>query len=436
MDLLHLKAPGNWINDPNGFVYYRGEYHLFYQYFPYAPCWGTMHWGHAVSRDLVHWEHLGVALFPTRYEDQNGCFSGSAVEQDDRLHLFYTGVHYDTIDPQNTHRVVNNSFQAAQLTISSPDGRRFDNFGGKQVAVPRLEDPAWGDRTHTRDPKVWRGADAWYMVLGSKTPDNRGKLLFYRSRDLALWEPAGSAAAPQGLGWMWECPDYFELDGGQVLLCSPMGIAAPDGETGDHTICMQVRFDEAACRMELPETYQFFDYGLDLYAPQSTLDAQGRRVVIAWLRMPEPVEGRWCGMFCLPRVAELKNGRVRFRVHPNAERMYARRIASPGQAEAAGYKLCLELAEGQWAQIGGYRLALQNGCVTADRSRVFPAGAGRVKCAAPPVGSRARLEIYVEPNLIEVFINGGEYTLSSAVYGLTQELLLPPGQQAELYTLA
>ena len=93
-DTLHLKAPGNWINDPNGFIYYRGEYHLFYQHFPYAPRWGTMHWGHAVSRDLVHWEHLGVALYPTKSYDQNGVFSGSALELAGMLCLYYSAARY------------------------------------------------------------------------------------------------------------------------------------------------------------------------------------------------------------------------------------------------------------------------------------------------------------------------------------------------------
>ena len=86
---LHLKAPGNWINDPNGFIYYKGQYHLFYQYFPFEPRWGKMHWGHAVSDDLVTWEHKGVALFPSKYPDQDGCFSGSSIEHDGKMFLFY-----------------------------------------------------------------------------------------------------------------------------------------------------------------------------------------------------------------------------------------------------------------------------------------------------------------------------------------------------------
>ena len=102
-DCVHLKAPGNWSNDPNGFIYYQGEYHLFYQHFPYAPRWGTMHWGHAVSRDLVHWEHLGVALFPTKDYDRNGIFSGSALEIDGRMHLYYSAVKYEQPSAEDIH---------------------------------------------------------------------------------------------------------------------------------------------------------------------------------------------------------------------------------------------------------------------------------------------------------------------------------------------
>lgn len=147
---LHLKAPDNWVNDPNGFIYYKGYYHLFYQYFPYGPRWGTMHWGHAVSRDLVTWEHKGIALYPTVREDSNGCFSGSAIEEDGKLYLVYTGVRYEVVNPEDPHTCLDEQFESAQLMISSEDGFHFDNENGKEVIIPPVTDPA-GRRPHTHE---------------------------------------------------------------------------------------------------------------------------------------------------------------------------------------------------------------------------------------------------------------------------------------------
>lgn len=184
---LHLKAPGNWINDPNGFIWYRGEYHLFYQYFPYEPMWATMHWGHAVSKDLVHWEHKKIALYPSRYEDMNGCFSGSAIQKDERLYIYYTGVRYEESSREDIHHCTNEKFESAQLMITSDDGYRFDNFHDKKVIIPPVADVSVGDRTHTRDPKIFESGGRYYIVLGSTNEKAQGKLLIYTSEDLEEW---------------------------------------------------------------------------------------------------------------------------------------------------------------------------------------------------------------------------------------------------------
>ncbi len=435
-DKIHLKAPGNWINDPNGFIFYKGKYHLFYQYFPYAPRWGTMHWGHAVSEDLVSWEHQGVALFPSRREDQNGCFSGSAVEKDGQMYLFYTGVRYEKPNPDNIHKCLDEQFVSSQMMISSEDGFHFDNFNGKRVIIPAISDRKLGDRTHTRDPKVWRGRDAWYMVLGSRTAENTGKLLFYRSENLTDWTWVNEISRDGGFGWMWECPDYFETEGGKVLLFSPMGFLEDGKKEKDQAICTVVGFEEETCTMMIPDEYQFLDYGLDLYAPQSTLDEKGRRVVAAWARMPEIVDGTWRGMFCIPRVVEVKDGHIYFRVHPNVEAQYTRRISSVKEADAAGFKISLDMEDGDLLDIGGYRIFRKGNRICTDRTAVMGNHSEyRMRFETPEFGEVCRVDIYVDRNLIEIFVNDGEYVLSNAVCGLKDELGGSCFKKAQLFTL-
>lgn len=436
MDKIHLKAPGNWINDPNGFIYYKGKYHLFYQHFPYAPVWGTMHWGHAVSEDLVNWEHKGIALYPTKYEDQNGCFSGSAIEHEGKMFLYYTGVHYHQPNPENIHLCMMDDFESAQMMIHSEDGFHFNNLEDKKVILPALEDPGTGDRTHTRDPKVWRGKDAWYMMLGTMAEEKKGKLLFLKSEDLYHWQLANSTKSSHDLGWMWECPDYFETEGGEVLMLSAMGILKEGEKEQNQVICMPVKFEEETCEMKLAESFQFMDYGLDLYAPQSNLDAEGRRVLVAWARMPKAVNGKWNGMFCIPRVVERKGSHIYFRVHPNIEKQFTRQIADVKEAAPQGYRVSLDLEDGESINIGGHQILRKGNQILTDRSEVYEADEkSRTQFATPEVKEGFHLDIYVDENLIEVFVNNGEYVISNVVYGLKKELAAEISGNVELRTL-
>lgn len=433
-DRIHLKAQKNWINDPNGFIYYKGKYHLFYQCFPYALQWGTMHWGHAVSTDLVNWEHQGIALFPTKYEDQNGCFSGSAIENEGRMYLYYTGVRYEEVNPENIHQCPKDQYVSSQMMLISEDGMQFDNFHGKRLIIPSIGEKEIGDKIHTRDPKVWQGKDAWYMVLGSTNEERRGQLLFYRSENLRDWEFVNHASKDEDFGWMWECPDYFETEGGKALVFSPMGFLKDGKQEENQAVCMKVEFEEKTCTMTFPEEYQFLDYGLDLYAPQSTVDEEGRRVLVAWLRMPEAVDGEWIGMFCIPRVVEVKDNHIYFRVHPNIEKVYTRRITSPGEAGEFPYRVSLELAEGEEINIGGYRIARKGQRIYTDRTEVFQGHEEcRLEFATPELREGDYLDIYVDKNLIEVFVNRGEYVISNAVYGLTGEMICDAGCKPQIY---
>ena len=430
MQKIHFKAPNCWINDPNGFIWYKGWYHLFYQCFPYSAHWGRMHWGHAVSKDLVNWEEKGIALFPSKTDDRSGCFSGSAIEYKDKMYIYYTGVNYTEEDPENINCCINDTFTAAQLMITSEDGIKFDNITDKKTVIPPIEDKKIGDKNHTRDPKVWRGKDAWYMVLGS-TVDKNGRLLFYKSSDLKTWQYL-NYCEKDGFGWMWECPDFFEIDGKGVTIFSPMGFFNDRNGYDSVAVCMLSSFDENTGKMELSENCQLFDYGIDLYAPQSTTDEDGNRVVIAWARMPEAViteKGEWCGMMCIPRIVDVKNNHVYIRPHTNVKNSFVTKLSAP---KKSGYMLKTTLKNGESINVGGYVIKRENDKITTDRSKVFNIkGNYRLIAETPVINDGYELEIYVDEHLVEVFINNGEYVISNVVYGLTEEIT---GKNYDLYS--
>ena len=430
MQKIHFKAPNCWINDPNGFIWYKGWYHLFYQCFPYSAHWGRMHWGHAVSKDLVNWEEKGIALFPSKTDDRSGCFSGSAIEYKDKMYIYYTGVNYTEEDPENINCCINDTFTAAQLMITSEDGMKFDNITDKKTVIPPIEDKKIGDKNHTRDPKVWRGKNAWYMVLGS-TVDKNGRLLFYKSSDLKTWQYL-NYCEKDGFGWMWECPDFFEIDGKGVTIFSPMGFFNDGNGYDSVAVCMLSSFDENTGKMELSEDYQLFDYGIDLYAPQSTTDKDGNRVVIAWARMPEAViteKGEWCGMMCIPRIVDVKNNHVYIRPHTNVKNSFVTKLSAP---KKSGYMLKTTLKNGESINVGGYVIKRENDKITTDRSKVFNIkGNYRLIAETPVINDGYELEIYVDEHLVEVFINNGEYVISNVVHGLTEEIT---GKNYDLYS--
>lgn len=389
-----------------------------------------MHWGHAVSRDLVHWEHKDIALYPSKKDDRSGCFSGSAVEHEGRLYLYYTGVDYAEEDPENINLCLNDDFIAAQLMVTSDDGVHFDNIKDKRTVIPPIEDKKIGCKHNTRDPKVWRGESAWYMALGSAA-EGKGRLLIYKSDDLVNWSFA-SHAEKDGLGRIWECPDYFEADGKGVLVFSPIGILDGEKQYDSAAIYMRADLSEKDCSMRLADSYAMFDCGIDLYAPQSATDAEGRRVIIAWARMPEPMEGDRSGMFCIPRVVEVRNDHIYFRPHPNVSAAFSKKISDVSEAGEGGYRISLTLKNGESINVGGYVIARDNDKITADRSGVF-AGHDEIKCSfeTPEIKEGDRLDIYADKHFVEVYINDGEYVLSNVVYGLSDEI---KAENYELYT--
>ncbi|MCI8638170.1 MAG: glycoside hydrolase family 32 protein [Coprococcus sp.] len=308
---FHLTPRTGWMNDPNGFSYYKGRYHLFYQYYPYESRWGSMHWGHAVSSDLLHWEYLPCALAPDEAYDRDGCFSGSAVElPDGRQLLMYTGVL-----KEHEERDIYREVQTQCIAVG--DGVDYEKYEQNPVLDQR-DIPAGSSRFDFRDPKIWRKVDGTYAcVVGNRPADGSGQILLYDSADGFHWKFKNVLVSNQDrFGKMWECPDFFELDGKWVLLTSPQDMR-PEGfeyHNGNGTLCLIGDYDEGAGKFV--ETHnQSIDYGIDFYAAQTVLAPDGRRIMIGWMQnwdacsMRSPDEP-WFGQMSLPRELFLKNGRL------------------------------------------------------------------------------------------------------------------------------
>ncbi len=434
-NILHLKAPGNWINDPNGFIYYKGKYHLFYQYFPYEPMWGTMHWGHAVSEDLVHWQHVGIAVYPSKHYDCNGVFSGSAIEIDDKLCLYYTAVRYVEEEPEYIHMYSNHGTIQSQARIVSEDGFHFDNIHNKEQVLGAIMDTSIADPKECRDPKVWKEQDTFYMCLASTHLKDEGVLLIYESKDGKMWT-LNSRVQDKSLGIILECPDMFQVDGKRILVSSPIDILKGTEYPANQAVCRYATFDGGAKRLIIEEEYTFFDYGMELYAPQSNVDEEGRRVVIAWLRMPAPVDPvyntaaqglPWNGMMCLPRVVTVREGQLYTSVHPRVRKYFedegqkvkGKSFAQDGYEETVcgeNHRIVAKLSNGERLDVYGYVIGLQDGCVWTDRSKVIGEHSKLHKvCRTPYAGEECELEIYLEPNMVEVYVNDGMWVVSSWV---------------------
>ena len=308
---LHLPARIGWMNDPNGFSYFDGHYHLFYQYYPYDSKWGPMHWGHAVSDDLVHWEMLPAAMAPDQPYDGQGCFSGSALDLGDGRHLLmYTGV-------REVGKNLDGSVNLQQTQcLAVGDGLDYVKYDGNPVISSDML-PEGFNPEHFRDPKIWRGDDGVYhAVMGARTYEGDGSILQYRSADLLHWEFECVLATNGGrYGTMWECPDTFELDGKQVLLVSPQDMLAESNEfiSGNGTLAILGHLDPETGTL-IEEHHQSVDYGIDFYATQTLLTPDGRRVMVGWMQNWDTIsmgnDLPWFGQITLPRELSIRNGRL------------------------------------------------------------------------------------------------------------------------------
>lgn len=308
---FHFSTRVGWLNDPNGFSYYNGKYHLFYQYHPYNPFWGPMHWGHAVSDDMIHWEYLPAALAPDQVYDKDGCFSGSAVElPDGRQLLMYTGV-------ERVPQADGTFLDKQQQCLAVGNGLDYEKYEHNPV-LDEKDIPGGCSVSEFRDPKMWRNEDGTYSCVAVNLSANKsGQILLYTSEDGFDWKFKSVLLENNNrFGIMWECPDVFKVDGKDVVLISPMEML-PEGfeyHNGHGTVALIGKVDEETGTFRY-EAHQAVDYGIDFYAMQTLKTPDGRTVMIGWMQNwatsgLHSRERKWFGQMSLPREITIRNGRL------------------------------------------------------------------------------------------------------------------------------
>ncbi|WP_263378658.1 glycoside hydrolase family 32 protein [Granulicella paludicola] len=360
---FHLLPARNWMNDPNGPIYFAGNYHMFFQYNPLAATWGDMSWNHAISKDMVHWQLLPVAMTPTPGSyDSFGVFSGSAIAVGKRVYQVYTGTKQGPKDLATIAGDPNN-VQESQCLAWSDDPRLIHWTKADNPIIPL---PPTGMKiTGFRDPSVWKQNGVYYMTVGSGEAQVGGCVLLYRSKDLHTWEYLHKLTSgtwngkptqnPCDDGEMWECPDFFPLDGKHVLIYSTLG----------KVFWQSGKLDEATMLFH-PEHTGLLDLDA-FYAPKTQLDAHGRRILWGWIpeRRSEDAmrSAGWSGMMSLPRILNLDPDGI-LRITTPQQVSALRGTAQPQLESLTGIRKLLPGASGELLCTGrkGSAFELQLSC--------------------------------------------------------------------------
>jgi fructan beta-fructosidase len=468
----HFSPEAMWMNDPNGMVYYEGEYHLFYQHYPDSNVWGPMHWGHAVSTDLVNWEHLPIALYP---DGLGLIFSGSAViDWNNTSGLAPEGqvpmVAIFTHHNMEEEKAGRNDYQVQSIAFSLDRGRTWTKYQDNPV----IPNPGIRD---FRDPKVFwhQASSSWVMIFA------RGdRVQIHRSPNLIDWTLASEFGEDQGShGGVWECPDLFPLpveeSGAEkwVMIVS-LGSGGPNGGSG--TMYFTGDFDGTTFTNDNPkETVLWLDYGKDNYAGVTWSDIpqeDGRRIFMGWMsnwqyatRVPTY---DWRSAMTLARSLHLvsTDEGIRMQQKPVVEQNQLRgpaqnlpatvvsgeKVIAPNSSGQTELDLLFTLSEETPANSIGLSLANAKGekvflgydvkqkqyfvdrrqAGIVDFAAEFP---GRHTAPAQEASQQIRMRLYLDHNSVELFAEEGRTVMTELFFPtelLTQLSVFAEGGAVEL----
>lgn len=428
---FHLMPPSGWMNDPNGLCYYKGRYHVFFQYAPVDPRGTVRYWGHYISKDLLTWDYVGIALKSDHEWDRSGAYSGSGFTEDGIMELFYTG----NVKEEGDYDYVLAGRGANVITVKSEDGMTFSK---KELLLSNQDYPE--DYTcHVRDPKVWKKDDTYYMLLGGRKKGDKGAILQYESKDKVHWTFSGEVTTKEPFGYMWECPDAVTLDGKTVLMCCPQGV--PRNELRFQNIyqsgyfILEDREKEQIKGYCNPDDFVPWDYGYDFYAPQTMQDEKGRTLLIGWAGMPDMdkeyhngpiIEEGWQHSLTVPRELTMANGVVHQYPVEELKELRQEQLKFVLQNGTAQYKVAYEIwdMEVAFQEIASKKEVLLNqelslGWENGIFTMLFTgeSGCGREKRQIA-VESLKNIRILKDVSMLEIYLNDGEYVLTTRYFPL------------------
>lgn len=424
---FHVTPKIGWMNDPNGFSIYQEEVHLFFQYHPYSTKWGPMHWGHVKTKDFIKWEEMPCALAPDTAYDHGGCFSGNALAADGKHILMYTGV----CGPEQVQG------------IAVGDGRDYEKMPGNPV-IRSDALPEGSVREDFRDPKIWKEGNTYYALVGSRNAAFAGQLALFSSADIKDWQfERIFDEGGKDYGTMWECPDFFPMDGKQVLIVSPQYMRAKGLEfhNGNNSLYFVGDYEGAGKGWKRGEG-RSLDYGLDFYAPQTIGTPDGRRILIGWMQSWDnyltPEDFQWSGMMTIPRELTLANGKirqlpVRELEHYRTGKVEYHQVPVAGEVQLTGIRgrnidLTVTVEDGSYSVFTiklaagpDYETRLVydrvRGMFTTDRT--YSGGRkdllSQRSMYVKPEG-KIKIRILMDLYALEVFVNDGEQVMTSLLY--------------------
>ena len=428
--LLHLEPQKGWLNDPNGLCRFKGEYHVYFQYSPDSAfgkgdkCWG--HW----CGDLLRMRFTGTVLRPDTPYDRDGVYSGCGFVKGDTLYLFYTG----NVMEEGDHDYTTSGRGANVILVTTNDGCHMSE---KKVLLTNSDYPEWCS-CHVRDPKVWEENGKYRMVLGARTLDDRGCVLFYESDDLENWRFSGNNSVT-GFGYMWECPDVFTLGRYKYLSVSPQGLPHEEYRFQNVYSSGNFIYDGTAF-----EDFEEWDYGFDFYAPQTFEAPDGRRILIGWMGIGDipyknpTAELGWQHCLTIPRtLSGGDNGKILQNPIKEFEQLRTeKKDFSSGDIVTA--ELPSELysaAGGDFALLYGFlTMRYSDGIFTLEFTDETVGGGRTKRCVK--LSRCGDIRIIADTSSLEIYLNGGEKVLSTRFYPYDTVITIrAEGISGTVYTL-